>query len=266
MFCDNRGSLFLLRWNTGIPLLRITRQRIQFLLVKLMYTYHSKLSSSKKSSFSAAMTTATACTSYLTAFPFLAIGSNVRKSTSPIPVTLTTWQVTSCISTVEEQNNKTGINFFGRQDHPNVCTHKSSFTLNHDARTPRHVWGINWKMVPEEEDEWLGEAFLLLFRLPRTSTTWGHCWAPSAQPHSVFIVPDVFLACVSRAICIDLKRTPLWDSLAGRKPGWRAGSPRVHLTRRTAFPGQSHAQHRLGLSFEAEQGGAGSQESYSLCI
>lgn len=121
-------------------------------------------------------------------------------------------------------------------------------------------------MVPEEEDEWLGEAFLLLFRLPRTSTTWGHCWAPSAQPHSVFIVPDVFLACVSRAICIDLKRTPLWDSLAGRKPGWRAGSPRVHLTRRTAFPGQSHAQHRLGLSFEAEQGGAGSQESYSLCI
>lgn len=74
-----------------------------FFLTKLTYTYHSKLSSNKKSSFNTITMTATAWTSYLTVFAILATGSNVRKSTSPIPAIFTTWQVKLCISSVEEK-------------------------------------------------------------------------------------------------------------------------------------------------------------------
>lgn len=81
----------------------------------LPWTHHSNLSSSKKSSFNATTMTATACTSYLTVLFFLAIGSKVRKSTSPIPVIFTTWQVKLCISSVGKRNSRTQVHYLARQ-------------------------------------------------------------------------------------------------------------------------------------------------------
>lgn len=57
--------------------------------------------------------TATACTSYLTVFAFLAIGSNLRKSTSPIPVALPLGRLNYAFHLLKNKTEKCEIKFFG---------------------------------------------------------------------------------------------------------------------------------------------------------